>query len=148
MVKGLKHTLSPLIPAPCCPLGPLDPGNPRSPCATKSGHFCQLHHCLTAKYALFSVTRAQKKGMLSLVTLLWLILHDPTQEGSKEWNSLNSNVKSRKLWSDGSGEKQRDRRSRAAQCNIYQTHLIQTDVTLLEDIFSNLRATVFLVRST
>lgn len=31
----LRPTLSPLIPAPCCPLGPLAPGSPRSPCGTK-----------------------------------------------------------------------------------------------------------------
>lgn len=44
LVFRTQITLSPLIPAPCCPLGPLSPGSPRSPWKTKSGQ--QLHHSL------------------------------------------------------------------------------------------------------
>lgn len=29
---NLQPTFCPLIPTPCCPLGPVSPGNPRSPC--------------------------------------------------------------------------------------------------------------------
>lgn len=33
--KYVELTFSPLIPTPCCPLGPLGPGRPRSPCGAK-----------------------------------------------------------------------------------------------------------------